>query len=107
MTFEEFDKFQDELFRECVKMRDTKGKEYANSADRFANFNRIAQEVGVDPLLVAWIYTKKHLDSIAHFVKTKEEGVESIRGRFVDAIVYLSLMAGIVREKCNKGIGGN
>lgn len=99
MTFEEFDKFQDELWKECVEMRNTKGKEYAHSEDRFANFNRLAEELDVRNILIAWVYTTKHLDSIGSFVKTgKIFSSEGIRGRIVDAIVYLTLIAGMLEE---------
>ncbi len=100
MTFEEFDKFQEELFAECKKMRDTKGKEYAHAEDRFANFNRTAERKGVDRLLVAGILLDKHLDAIDSFIKTgKVESAEGIRGRGVDAIVYISLILGMIKEK--------
>lgn len=96
MTFEQFQMFQDKLFQECREMSGTKGKEYAHDADRFANFNRLAQELEIKPELVAWIFTKKHLDAIVSYVKEgKTFSNEAIRGRFVDAIVYLTLIAGM------------
>jgi hypothetical protein len=100
MTFEEFDKFQAELLAEVTAMGETKGKEYAHAEDRFANFNRLAGELGVSNLTVAWIYLKKHLDSIASYVKdNKTYSVEPIRGRIVDAITYLTLIAGMIEDK--------
>lgn len=99
MTFEEFDKFQDELWKECIKMRDTKGKEYAHDADRFANFRRLSKKLEISDIKVAWVYVTKHLDSIESFIKTgKTYSTETIRGRFVDVMVYMSLMAGMVEE---------
>lgn len=99
MTFYEFDKFHDQLFNDCLKMRNTKGKEYAHDTDRFSNFKRIAKELDLDPLDVAYVYFKKHLDSIISFIKdNKVYSTEPIRGRFIDAIVYLSLMAGMAEE---------
>lgn len=103
MIFEQFDKFQADLFTECVGMKDTKGKEYANATDRFANFKRIADELDLPPVLIGWVYTKKHLDGIASYVKNgREFSTEKIRGRIVDAIVYLTLIAGMIEE--NKSI---
>lgn len=100
MTFEEFDKFQKDLLSEVEYMKTTKGKEYANSiTDRFANFNRLANDLGLKNYQVGWVYTKKHLDAIAQYCRTQEtQSTESIRGRFVDAICYLTLMAGMVEE---------
>ena len=100
MTFEEFDKFQAELLTEVTAMGETKGKEYAHAEDRFANFNGLAGELGISNFTVAWIYLKKHLDSIASYVKdNKTYSVEPIRGRIVDAITYLTLIAGMIEEK--------
>jgi hypothetical protein len=78
-------------------MRDTKGKEYAHDTDRFANFRRLADELGLKDYQVAWVYTKKHLDSIASYMKTgKTFSAESIHGRIVDAITYLTLISGMI-----------
>lgn len=100
MTFDEFDKFFDATVVEVRNMRDTKGKEYAHDADRFANFNRSAKELGVDPLVIWWVYTKKHMDSIVSYIQAgrKTYSTESIHSRFVDAITYLLLGAGMVEE---------
>lgn len=100
MNFPEFDKFQRDLLAEVVKMRDTKGKEYANDSDRFANFRRLAASLDLKDYQVAWIYCVKHLDSLASFMKNGETfSNETIRGRFVDAITYLTLIAGMIDEK--------
>lgn len=100
MTFDKFDKFQAELLAEVVGMKNTKGKEYAHTQDRFANFRRLSAELEIPDYVVCWVYLKKHLDSIASFAKEgRTFSTESIRGRFVDAIVYLTLMAGMVDEK--------
>jgi hypothetical protein len=99
MTFEEFDKFQDDLIKECVKMKDTKGKEYGNSADRFGNFRRLSKSLSIPDYQIGYIYLAKHLDSIASYIKTgKEFSNESFRSRIIDSIVYLTLIAGMVEE---------
>lgn len=99
MTFEEFEKYQQSLFDEVAKMRDTKGREYANSADRFANFNRLAEELGLSNVQVAWVYTAKHLDSLKQYIRTQQTySTEPIEGRIVDAICYLTLIGGMLLE---------
>lgn len=99
MNFETFDKFQAELLAEVTKMRDTKGKEYAHDQDRFANFRRLAEQLGIPDYQVGWVYAVKHLDSIASYMKTGQTfSSEQIRGRFVDLITYLTLIAGMVEE---------
>ncbi len=100
MTFIEFDKFQDALWQEVRHIRDTKGKEYANSTDRFANFDRLAAQLNLTNIQIAWVYTAKHLDSIAQYCRTGEiHSTEPIIGRIVDAITYLTLIAGMIEEK--------
>lgn len=99
MTFEEFDLEFDSLIAECRQMRDAKGKEYANGQDRFGNFKRISQRLGVKPTAVCMVYLTKHLDSIESFIKTgKIHSNERIRGRIVDAITYLTLLHGLFME---------
>jgi hypothetical protein len=99
VTHEQFDDYQNILLRKVVGMRDTKGKEYANSESRFANFDRAAAELDLTNIKVAWVYTKKHLDGIASYCRTEKEFSEPIEGRIVDAIVYLTLIAGMIEEK--------
>ena len=100
MTRKEFNIFQEILINEVIAMKDTKGKEYANSESRFANFDRLAASLGIPNIQVAWIYTAKHLDSIASYCRTGQTfSSEPIRGRIVDAIVYLTLIAGMIEEK--------
>lgn len=99
MNFQQFDDFQKEIFAEVVSMAATKGKEYANDADRFANFNRLAQRLGVKREQILYVYLTKHLDSIESFVKNGQTfSNEGIRGRIVDAITYLTLLAGMIDE---------
>jgi len=98
MTHEEFDGFQNVLLCKVINMGTTKGKEYSNSESRFANFDRAAAELGLTNIQVAWVYVKKHLDGIASFCRTGKELSEPIEGRIVDAIVYLTLIAGMIEE---------
>lgn len=104
MTFPEFEKFQNELYAEILAMRETKGREYASSEDRFANFNRSATKNEIHRLQAANVFLQKHLDSIDTFIKDIAKGrnpvlSEPIRGRYKDAILYLFLMAGMTEEE--------
>ncbi len=99
MTFDKFDGFQERLLLEVEHMKDTKGKEYAHSADRFANFNKLSGGLGIPNFQICWIYLYKHLDAIESYCKEgKTFSSESIRGRIVDAITYLTLLAGMIHE---------
>ena len=99
MTHPEFNAYQRIILTKAVEMGLTKGKEYSNSESRFANFNRAAEELGLTNIQVAWVYTKKHLDGIASYCRTEKELSEPIEGRIIDAIVYLTLIAGMIEEK--------
>ena len=98
MTYEDFDKLMDQMIAEEKAIGNTKGKEYTQG-DRLDNFKRLAAELGITPLQVLWIYLKKHLDSIAHYVRTEKVLSEPIQGRIKDARVYLSLLRGLIEEK--------
>lgn len=100
MTFEEFVVFQEDLFKQSKEMASTKGKEYANGEDRFGNFKRLSAELGISPATVGWIYLTKHLDSIKCRIRTGETySNEAFLGRVVDAITYLTLIAGMIEEE--------
>lgn len=100
MTFSEFDKFFDTFVEECRKMRDTKGKEYASGVSRFGNFDRAAERKKVSRLTIASIFLDKHLDAINTFITNGQiYSNETIRGRFIDAVTYLTLMAGMAEEE--------
>ena len=81
----------------------TKGMEYTQGdlkTDRLSNFYRIAEELKIDPKMVLWVYLKKHLDSIACYIKNgKEYSEEKIEGRIHDARNYLVLLNGIITQQ--------
>jgi hypothetical protein len=100
MTFEEFDKYRQNLAEKVRGVISTKGKEYANSeVSRFDNFDRLAKSLGLKNFQVGWVYASKHLDSIANYCRTQEtHSTEPIEGRIVDAIAYLMLIGGMIAE---------
>lgn len=99
MTFQEFQQLQDDAFIRRSGLAKTKGKEYAHSEDRFANFNRLATDLGISNVMVGYIFFKKHLDSIISYIKDGQTySTESIEGRFDDAILYLELIYGMIKE---------
>lgn len=99
MTFNEFDNFQAALLKEVVQMKDTKGKEYASDNDRFANFNEDAKDNGIDRLAAAGMHLNKQMRAIKAYIRTKHVfSDEPPRKRIVDAITYLTLIAGMIEE---------
>lgn len=102
MTFDEFDKIRLEFNKLEEATCYSKGVEYANSEDRLGNFKRLAQELGISPMLVAYIYFKKHMDAIAYVVKGKKELSETFESRIQDARIYLLLMYALFIEENTK-----
>lgn len=100
MTFETFDKLFDSVVAELRTLRDSKGKEYANNdQDRLANFKEIAKELGVSPLAVISIYTKKHSRAIDSYCKRGQVfSNENIQSRIKDRIMYDLLLLGLVED---------
>jgi hypothetical protein len=99
MTFEAFDKFSDTLLAEVRGMSTTKGREYAGDGDRFDNFNRLAARMSIGREKIWQVYFTKHLDAIeSYLVHGYTQSNEPIRGRIVDAITYLTLLAGMLEE---------
>jgi DNA-binding SARP family transcriptional activator len=94
---------QQALFKAIVKeemdLLTRKGAEYASDADALANFKKRAEDIGIDPKQILWIFLSKHLDSIKSFVKKgKEISDEPIAGRIQDARNYLFLLHCLIDE---------
>lgn len=84
---------------ECQDLREAGQKEYAHDEDEaFANFNRVAAQLGLDRKAVLWTYAYKHADGIVSFIKGHKSQRENIRGRINDLIVYLCLLRGMLDE---------
>lgn len=75
-----------------------KGREYVNGGDRLANFNRVAQSLGVTPLQVWAVYAAKHWMAIMEYIRSGREGAEGIESRLADLAVYAKLARLLVRE---------
>lgn len=86
------------------KLRDTKGKEYANSdTDRLANFKDVAKELGISPQQVLMVYFKKHMRSLDSFLRHHRTfTTESVQSRISDAITYLLLLEALIEDCPNK-----
>lgn len=102
MNNERFWKLMDDTWANLRALSNTKGQEYAHSADRLANFKRLAEELNMTPEQVLWVYFTKHKDSIVSYIKPKQTKPvlsEPIEGRIDDAILYLILLKGLICER--------
>ena len=90
---------------EMDKLATVKGGEYTGgNADRLANFRRNADRLGLNMETVWAVYAGKHWDSLQTYVNDLEHGVdrprsESITGRAMDLIVYLTLFMAMNKER--------
>lgn len=92
-------KIMDEVFKQCRKFREAGQAEYAHRDDNaFANFERIAERLGITRETVLMVYTEKHIDGIHSYIQGHRSQREDISGRICDVIVYLCLLYGMVKE---------
>jgi len=100
MTQDEMAIVMDQTFKECRFLRKAGQDEYARrNKNAFANFERIAERLGIDRKKVLLVYLEKHLDGIHSFVDGHTSQREDVRGRINDAIVYLCLLRGMVEDE--------
>lgn len=110
----DFEKVVAQTMANCQQLLITKGREYANSIDRLANFKRGAGLTGCTPLQVGMIYLSKHYDAIATFISCCAKGEENavtsepIESRFDDLINYCMLLKALIIEgrgnMCSKSV---
>lgn len=99
MTHEQFAEHTEKLFDEIRSIGQTKGKEYADGQNRFANFLDIAKEVDSRPELVLYTYMVKPWRAIQSFLRDGKVYSEPIQGRIRDVIVYLMMLDGLITEQ--------
>mgnify|MGYP003138123658 CR=1 FL=1 len=92
------------IWKRVLKTRDSGQKEYAHEEKNvFANFERVANLLGVDRAKVLMTYLLKHIDGIAAYTKGHKSQREDVRGRITDAIVYLCLLWAMIDHDENEG----
>ncbi len=100
MTWKE----QEELFNKVTgEMREllvTKGREYASDKDSLNNFKQGAEDIGISPLQIAWIFYQKHASAVKSYIRSGSEfSTEPIEGRLLDMINYSFLIYCLVKEQ--------
>jgi hypothetical protein len=99
MNAAEFQDFRARFDSECAEVLHVKGNDYSSGQDRLANFKRLAERLGLDPIQIWAVYFVKHVDAILEFAKAGDVSSEPIRGRFGDARNYLDLGLALIEEK--------
>lgn len=99
MRWEQMDKIVEEQFEQIREIRRTKGRDYAGDGDTLGNFKRTADEIGLTPEQVWYVFAKKHWDAIIAYVRKGQVESEPIDGRIDDALTYLLLLKGLIVER--------
>lgn len=90
----------DQVFEECRGLRNAGQKEYAHADENaFANFERVAERMGLNPKQALMVYAEKHMDGIHSFIKGHTSQREDVTGRINDVIVYMCLLRGMIVEE--------
>ena len=103
-SHKDYEKIIEDVETEVRKLATLKGGEYAGDTDQLANFRRNAADLDL-PMETIWrVYTAKHWDAIGQYIKDIQSGksrerLESIEGRALDIIVYMTLFIAMVRER--------
>lgn len=103
MNGSEFKELLEQTHERLTQLTDTKGAEYAHDADQLSNFKRLGSQLQLHPTAVLLVYLQKHLDAVTAFVSATNKGEqpiesEPIDGRIDDAILYLILLKGLIRD---------
>lgn len=88
------------LQHDCDSLMFQKGKEYSGDYDRLANFRRNAEALGLTKEQILLVYAEKHWGAIQSYVKNGNQvsSTESIEGRVMDLINYLTLFYAMLYE---------
>jgi hypothetical protein len=81
------------------ELNQSKGKDYATDQEALSNFYDEAKETGLAPEQVWHVLFNKHRAAITTYVREGQIHSEPIEGRIFDAILYLYLLLGLVRDK--------
>ena len=99
MNLNRFRKLTDQFIDKIKEVREDGQKEYARDQDNvFANFERVAKDLGIKREEVLLTYMLKHKDGIVSWVRGHKSQREDVQGRIKDHIVYLLLLWGMVEE---------
>lgn len=100
MTIEQFDLCLSKLNDLRHNIVEAKRPEYTEgNIDILNNFKSVAQELGIEPIQIWYVYFRKHVMSIGQFcADPKRKLSEPIDTRIADAINYLELLYGLLHE---------
>lgn len=87
------------LFEEELALMKQGNDEYAGGANAFGNFQRLADQLGLEPEVILMVYAVKHLDGIMSYVNGYDSQRENVTGRIKDLRVYLAILNAMIHAK--------
>ena len=101
MDLKTFDELRLRLAAEREQIVQEKRPEYTEGkTDVLANFKQVAEELGLSPMEVWYVYFRKHISSIVSYVKNPNIQLsEPIFGRIKDVMNYMELLAALAKEQ--------
>lgn len=99
MTQEQLSEVMEIVFEKCRSLRAAGQAEYAHKKENaFRNFEEVGQYADISREKVLLIFLMKHIDGITAYIRGHKSQREDVRGRICDAIVYLTILYGMVEE---------
>lgn len=97
----EYDEIVRELNEHRLKIIAAKRPEYTEgNPDVLYNFKVVAEEIGITPEQVWYVYFRKHVASISQYAKDPtKKTAEPIWERISDCINYLEILAALHAER--------
>jgi len=97
----DFLQLMDAMHEEEKAEHQRKSADYAerDGSNVLANFERVAERLGITPEMALAVYAHKHWDAIMAYCKYGDVTSEGIEGRIKDARVYLALLRGMVEQE--------
>lgn len=106
MTTEQRKEIVSDMFAKAIAVIEDKGKAYSGDTDTLSNFKIIAQQSGITKYEVWYVYFMKHMLAISNSIKDSPEfpveKTESMSGRIMDAINYLTILQCMLEEDNNE-----
>lgn len=102
MNQENFTRICDDQYDAVLKELRTKGGDYAEEADAFANFYDDAKAMNISVYQAIGIHLNKQFRAIRKWLSGTELKSEDIRSRITDEIAYLMLLRGIIEQEENE-----
>lgn len=100
MDRQEVAEVMEDVFEKCRVFRESGQKEYSHrEGNAFANFERVAERIGIDRKACLMVYAEKHLDGVHSYIKGHKSQREDVRGRILDIIVYMVLLYAMIEEE--------